>query len=208
MIVSQTTKILEVVLYGMGIHDLVSIAMNRIIAGIECDIVLLYGSQRIPCSAIEVKKPGRQRFEEIVFSSSSDDTKDAGLVAGQHFDQLCALECMGYTSLYGMISNGNKWMLTTGGSADSFSEEQKDWSTMKDEIRLYAQTPEQDMLQVEKGQVTERSALDRCLNVSQLVSVSESEDLIKLIATFLRLACRPLSEKKSMPNLSKMSCRV
>jgi hypothetical protein len=60
----------------------------------------------------------------------------------------------------------------------------------------------------EKRQVTGRSALDRCLNVLQLVSVSESEDLIKLIATFLRLACRPLSEKKSMLNLSKMSCRA
>jgi hypothetical protein len=99
----------------MGIRDLVSIATNRIIAGIECDIVLLYGtgSQRIPFSAIKVKKPGTQRFDEIIFSTSSDDNKGAGIIAGQHFDQLCALECMDYTSLLGMITNGNKWMITS-----------------------------------------------------------------------------------------------
>jgi hypothetical protein len=44
--------------------------------------------------------------------------------------------------------------------------------------------------------------------VSQLFSVSESENIIKLIATFIRLACRPLREKKSMPKMSKMACRA
>jgi hypothetical protein len=80
--------------------------LHRTVAGVECDIVLLYGTRSIPFSAIEVKKPGTQQFEEIVFSSSSDGVgRDAEIVAGQHFDQLCAFECMGSTSLFGMITN-------------------------------------------------------------------------------------------------------
>jgi hypothetical protein len=132
IVISQITSILGAVLDGMGIRDLVSIATHRTVAGIECDIVLLYGSQRIPFSVIEVKKPGTQQFEKIIFSSSSDDAViDAGIVAGQHFDQLCALECMGYTSLFGMITNGNKWMVCTTGDSTPFSKVQKDWGTYK-----------------------------------------------------------------------------
>ena len=61
MVVAEVVKVLEVILAGLGVIDQVRIAMNRIIAGIELNIVILLGSQRIPFVAIEVKKPVRTR---------------------------------------------------------------------------------------------------------------------------------------------------
>jgi hypothetical protein len=49
---------------------------------------------------------------------------------------------------------------------------------------------------------------DRTLTVSQLIRSTNGEDLIKLIVAFIRLAGLSLLEKKSTPNLSRMSCRV
>jgi hypothetical protein len=48
---------------------------------------------------------------------------------------------------------------------------------------------------------------DGTLTVSQLISSTNSEDLIKLIIAFIRLAGLPLLEKKFKPILSRMSCR-
>jgi hypothetical protein len=53
-----------------------------------------------------------------------------------------------------MITKWKQVMIITVGSAESFSEEQKDWSTIKD-ARLYAEStddhsPDQDVFQVEK----------------------------------------------------------
>jgi hypothetical protein len=61
MVISLSTETLEAVLVRMGIRDHVSIAMHRTVAGVECHIVLLYGTRSIPFSVMEVKKPGTQQ---------------------------------------------------------------------------------------------------------------------------------------------------
>jgi tRNA(His) 5'-end guanylyltransferase len=45
--VTEAVKILEAVIKGLELNDSLRVATNRIVCGIECDIVLLYGSQDI-----------------------------------------------------------------------------------------------------------------------------------------------------------------
>jgi hypothetical protein len=38
--------------------------------------------------------------------------KGGGVATGQNLDQLNAIGLFGFRSVFGMITNGNKWMLT------------------------------------------------------------------------------------------------
>jgi hypothetical protein len=125
MVVVEVTNILQAILIGLGIADRVRIANNRMVAGLELDIVLLLGSQYLPFAAIEVKKPGPEGHDDIFFSSQSNH-KDAGKVQGQNLDQLNVLKLTGLRSVYGIISSGNKWMVT--GTQDWSLENENDWN--------------------------------------------------------------------------------
>ena len=214
MVVSEAAKIIEAVLVGLGLGKCVTIATHRIIAGVECDIVLLVGSQLIPFAAIEVKKPGPSNFDDnCIFSPDSQDTR-AGRVAGQNFDQLNALALMGFSSLCGMITNGNKFMITS--TATFPLGEQEDWNLngkMRDLWNTLSQvSPEQKLMEFierETPPAGAPTAVKRHLFVSQVVSLPNGEDVVKLIATFIRYACNSVAQLVlGKPELKDLSCRV
>jgi hypothetical protein len=137
----------------------VRVVTNRIVCGVEYDIVLLFQSQLIPFAVIEVKKPGYlEHFAKIIFSSKgAEGVKDAGMVAGQNSDQLGALEeCMGYRSLFGMISNGNNWMIIGCGSREFALQEQDSWAQLRSDPMETGNSPEQDGINVEHFEKTFR----------------------------------------------------
>jgi hypothetical protein len=158
MVVAETVKIIEAVLRGLNLSNFVRVATNRIVAGVECDIVLLLGSQLIPFAVIEVKKPGfLEKFTKVIFSSEgADGVEDAGIVAGQNYNQLGALECMGYRSLFGMITNGNDWMITCSGSRKFALPEQDCWAQLRSDLTETGTSPEQDALDIKDFEKTFR----------------------------------------------------
>ena len=214
MVVSEAAKMIEAILVGLGLGKRVSVATHRVIAGIECDITLLIGSQLIPFAAIEVKKPGPSSFDDnCIFSPDSQDAT-AGLVAGQNFDQLNALELMGFSSLCGMITNGNKWMIT--GTATFPLGEQEDWDlnrTMRGPWNASIQvSPDQKRMEfVDTETISDgvTTAVKRRLFVSQVVSLQNGEDVVKLTATFIRFACNSVAQLVSgKVKLKELPCRV
>ena len=214
MVVSEAAKIIEAVLVRLGLGKCVTIATHRIIAGIECDIVLLVGSQLIPFAAIEVKKPGPSNFDDnCIFSPDSQDTR-VGRVAGQNFDQLNALALMGFSSLCGMITNGNKFMIT---STAKFSlGEQEDWNLngkMHSPWNILSQVVlEQKLMgfiERETPPVGAPTAVKHHLFVSQVVSLPNGEDVVKLIAIFIHYACNSVAQLVlGKPELKELSCQV
>jgi hypothetical protein len=67
MVVANVVLILEALFVGFGIkNDQVQISTQRIVA--EWDIVLLFGPQRIPFAAIEVKSQGEKALTTKAFS--------------------------------------------------------------------------------------------------------------------------------------------
>jgi hypothetical protein len=214
MVVAEVVKVLEAILAGLGVIDRVRIATNRIIAGIEIDIVFLLGSQRIPFAAIEVKKPGRENVKELVFSPDSKNGM-AGYVQGQNLDQLNALKLMGLKSVFGMITNGNTWMIT--GTAEWTLERKDDWDlcNLKKEMREYwdatkaISSPEQLTLELKENGTAYSEDVPRKLFVSQHVSLPITDDVIKLVAMFICLACNSISQPSlGKLDLNNLSCRV
>ena len=135
MVVEQAVRILQALIVGFELTELVHVSTNRVVAGVELDIVLLFGSQRIPFGAIEVKKSGKEGFDDNIIFQGEDKTgaerlKQAGVTTGQHLDQLNAISLFGFQAVYGMITNGNKWMIT---SATEFTKEgpDRDWDLDK-----------------------------------------------------------------------------
>jgi hypothetical protein len=131
MIVEQAVHILQALIDGLGLGELVYVSTNTIVAGVELGIVLLFGSQRIPFGVIEVKKSGKEGFDHKHIFQGEDSpvaaSTKAGVTTGQHLDQLNAIGLFGFKSVFGMITNGNKWMIT---STTAFSEEDpgRDWN--------------------------------------------------------------------------------
>jgi hypothetical protein len=223
-VVHVVNSIVSSVLDGLGLKDLIRMAQNRQIAGIECDIVLLYGTQFIPFAVIEIKKPGptEQEWEKMIFSSKDDvsvsNEKARGSVAGQHYDQLSTLELMGFGPVYGMITNGNYWAITTRGDPDAAMNHKssESWTDLATKLRSYASkakgcySPERMELQFDEGAYSSGSPVDRRLKRSPLVKSIESDQLVGLVANFIRLACQTLSTNKCKPvlKLVNMSCRA
>ena len=125
VVVHMVTLIKEILRAKSLDYD-VDVLVNRQVAGVEIDILLVHRSRNMPFLAIEVKKPGRKVTEKgfssvdpttgytffgtdetEVFSSKGDNQKDAGCVLGQHRDQLNALELFGTSQAYGAITTGN-----------------------------------------------------------------------------------------------------
>jgi hypothetical protein len=264
MVVDPAVRILQALIVGLGLKQLVYVSSNRVVAGVELDIVLLYGSQRIPFAAIEVKKPGYEGFDDnIIFQGEDGNDTQAGVTTGQHLDQLNAIRLFGFQSVFGMITNGSKWMLT---STTKVIEEVPDWDydlgkvlrtnepvpndTSPEQNLIYLIEPpvvripilaaaavsvsEEEGLQKTKDSMEEdsmkedsmeedsteeessESANGRVLYASQVVHITKNaegvvsgENVVQLIAEFLRLACGSFSKvtPKSVGN-SLESCRV
>lgn len=207
-----TAASLEAVLKGLGLENIVTVALNRMIAGTECDIVLLYGSQKIPFSSIEVKKSSN-KCEGAVFSSKGDRGKFAGCVAGQNFDQLCTLELMGYKALVGMITNGNKMMITTTGASMNLPG-MKDWENLRQDISPKSTakqkdfSPEQFSFEYEAGPRSAITKIPRKLTACEPVDSHETDIFLRAFAVFVCLACQRLRQERSGISLANASCRV
>jgi hypothetical protein len=114
MVVARVVEIIQALIVGLGFKELVHVATNRTVAGVELDIVLLFGSHRIPFAAIEVKKSGMAGYNtDIIFKGEDSSNDTFGFTTGQHLDQLNAIGLFGFQSVFGMITNGNKWMITS-----------------------------------------------------------------------------------------------
>jgi hypothetical protein len=107
-VVNHLVNILEAVIDGLGLRSVLSVMVQRMVAGIECDILLVYGSNLIPLGAIEVNKPHGVEDDNMIFAAT------ANRVAGQNLDQLRNLTIMmGLKKCFGMITTGNLFMLTS-----------------------------------------------------------------------------------------------
>eukprot|EP00978_Attheya_sp_CCMP212_P025403 scaffold81629_cov56-Attheya_sp.AAC.1 len=253
---AQCVILLQSIIEGLMPNQEINLAQKITVAGVECNIVLLYGTQRIPFAAIEVKKPGpklhgntsgmghlheidevhnhhyvyRHNWDKHIFSGKEeticDDWKpESGKVMGQHFDQLNTLELGGYTALYGMITNGNTWMMTQNNQGEDFPEEGpnkgRPFSEKACDIATTGISPEQQTIfntdaadtghEEDRVETEGRNAMEesqRVLTVSQPVSFFNSpEHCIYLIRTFILRAYNRLSEKDTVKG-SKRSCRV
>ena len=95
----------------------ISFSQNRRITGIECDILLLYGKNRIPFSAVEIKKNGGPIFVQAIFEDGeSVDEKLKGKVQGENLAQLQQIQLFGFDKVFGLISDGNHSMITCTGA--------------------------------------------------------------------------------------------
>jgi hypothetical protein len=222
MVVARAVEIIQALIVGLGLVDLVHISTNRIVAGVELDIVLLFGPQRIPFAAIEAKKSGKDGYDtKTIFKG--------GVATGQNLDQLNAIGLFGFRSVFGMITNGNKWMLTsttdfTGGShledwdvgkalrsekiSDSISPEQNILS-------LFAAGPEHPLVPIKgtesavEEEPNARDAGERVLYASQVVELQRDGDsdvawesvvqliakLSDLLASHLRVMPKALADQ-------------
>jgi hypothetical protein len=262
MVVELAVRILQALIVGLGLKEQVYVSTNRVVAGVELDIVLLFGSQRIPFAAIEVKKPGRFNFDDgTIFQGEGGTAKEAGVTTGQHLDQLNAIRLFGFQSVFGMITNGNKWMLT---STTEVIEEVPDWDgdcdlgkvlrtiepvpndtspeqnnvhlleapvvlipisaaaseeegSPKTEDSMEEVSMEEDSMKEDSmKEESSESANDRVLYASQVVDIEKKargvvsmENVVQLIAEFLRLACGSFSKRTSkVVGNSFESCRV
>jgi hypothetical protein len=123
----------EDLITALGKDDMIEVLSNRIVGGVECDILLVNNSNKKPMAAVEIKKPGflgstiiandkdpgynfHGEDERDIFSCKRDGPKaeypTAGKVVGQNLDQLQAIEIGGVTNAYGMITNGRTVMIT------------------------------------------------------------------------------------------------
>jgi hypothetical protein len=102
-------RILSSVLVGLGLDRVVELATNRTLAGVECDILLLYKPNRLPFATVEVKKPGAQ-LSHLLTIFHGEGGKD-NRVAGQALDQCNAIKLFGYNQVFGLITNGNLFQM-------------------------------------------------------------------------------------------------
>lgn len=91
----------------------VTAVQNRRITGVECDILLLHGKNRIPFAAVEIKKNGAKEFVEAIFEDGEEvDEQLRGKVQGEHLNQLEVIQFFGFGKVFGAISDGNHSMIT------------------------------------------------------------------------------------------------
>lgn len=106
----NAVQLLNAVLKGMQVDNLIEIAQNRTLAGAECDILLFYTPNKLPFAAIEVKKPGNSpQGRSLVWSG--DPAQGGNRVAGETYDELKAIQLFGFASVTGMITTFNHWRI-------------------------------------------------------------------------------------------------
>jgi len=127
---SRVVQLLESVISGLKLNNMIEVVQNRMLAGNECDILLVHRTNRLPFAPIEVKKPG---FRNKVFGEEQSKSKDPGegqiqtrsrarrkpnescemnLVAGQVLDECLGVKLFGFSNVYGMLTDWNHWRLS------------------------------------------------------------------------------------------------
>jgi hypothetical protein len=79
-VVNHLTQILEAVIHGLGLSSVLEVLVQRMVAGIECDIIVVYGSNLISIGAIEVKKPHGEKDDKLILAERNNK------VAGQNLN--------------------------------------------------------------------------------------------------------------------------
>jgi hypothetical protein len=113
----MVTNFLKAVVSALNLTDVVQVVPTRTLAGVECDVLLVYKPNRLPFATLEVKKPGRtsEHRRHIFFG---DDSKGGNRVAGQIYDQMMALKLFGFQKVFGMITCWNHWRLVSTSSSE------------------------------------------------------------------------------------------
>ena len=133
------------IITALGLSNVVGTALNRSLAGSECDILLVYKPNKLPFATIEVKKPGStaKSRNEVIFgvdpskpitvgtrkplgrkakvgkAYGRDSGRYGNLVAGQVFNQMMAIKLFGFQTVHGMITTGNNWRLVSTGESSN-----------------------------------------------------------------------------------------
>lgn len=120
--VKYVTLLLEAVLQGFGLSDIIEVAMNRTLAGVECDILLIYKPNRFPFAPLEIKKPPNTPDERNDLwhgkKDQNNSNKRSNRVAGESWAQLHSVQLFGFDEVYVMISTHNQFRLVCKGDRD------------------------------------------------------------------------------------------
>eukprot|EP00978_Attheya_sp_CCMP212_P009513 scaffold22488_cov40-Attheya_sp.AAC.3 len=176
--------LVQSIIRGLMLNQEIRLSQNRTVAGVECDIVLSYGTQKIPFAAIEVKKPGPR----LPDNASGMD----------HLHEIDEAHDHNY---------GEEFTDEGPNKSRPFAEKACDITT--NEISPDPQTIfDIDVADTGHTQNHVMDEANRVLTVSQPVSFFNSpEHCIYLIRAFILRAYHRLSEKTTLKGL-KRSCRV
>ena len=120
-VVFYLTTLYRGIIKAAGLENKMDVIVTRMIAGNECDIVLVAKETFQPLSVTEIKKPHSAENDEKIFLLTAGNRRrsarlgqeDKSKTIGQHFDQLHNVKWMtGLKKVYGMISTGNSFMIT------------------------------------------------------------------------------------------------
>ena len=209
-------------------------AMNRRIAGIECDILLMHGNNRIPFSAVEIKKNGVEKFVRAIFNDDeSVEAQFKGKVQGEHLLQLEQIQLFGFEKVFGVISDGNHSMITctasftnqddppSSGQEKTLSKKQ-DADVMQEEgsrtspdneVKFVGKQPQLKKTIGRIMSLTPPPSL-YCSNYSSVVADSEEvnwEPTLKLLTRFVNLAFNSVNARKfhrEIPLNTPLSARI
>ena len=157
---------------------------------------------------------GPDSFKEHVFSADSKD-EQASYVQGQNLDQLNALKLMGLKSVFGMITNGNTWMIT--GTAEWTLERKGYWELcdLNKKMHEYLDVTktilslEQLILEFKEYETASLENVLCKLFMSQHMLLPKMDDVIKLVAMCICLACNSISQPSfGTLDLNNLSCCV
>lgn len=114
--VSCVVAIVEAIIMALKFERVIKVVIGRQLAGVECDVLLLYEPSRLPFAAIEVKKPGSERAH---FEQTYQGLEQQNKVAGQILDEMTAIKLFGFSKVFGMIATANHWRLVSTGPFNS-----------------------------------------------------------------------------------------
>ena len=169
----------------------IKFVQNRRIIGIECDIVLLYGKNRIPFAVVEIKKDGGDDYVRAIFDDAKGvDRKLKGKVQGEHFDQLEGIKFFGFTKVFGLISDGNHSMITCTDQFGNNQEMQGSQSTSANpplnSSLTFINDPKSSLNTRSQTKKIER--IIYCSDYSNVEKDKSWENSINVLAHFLKLA--------------------
>jgi hypothetical protein len=162
--------ILNAVLLGLGLANVVEPVVNRTLAGVECDILLVYQVNRLPFATIEVKKP-TSTFEnlKLVFVGKKVKNKIENRVAGQILDQCNVIKLFGFSNVFGLITTGNMWRMVCTPTATNNKTIQSDGEEGKDSSELVLPWENKDLPGLQ-------NIVDRLSGCSQVSSPGEQNE--------------------------------
>ena len=147
----QVLNLITSVLKGMRLDHQIEVCQNRTLAGVKCDLLLVYKPGRLPFAVIEVKKPGNSELgRRLVWQGNPQ--KGGNRVAGEVYDQLKAIQLFGFSSVTGMITTFIQWRVV--GLLDELDKEAQSEENFSVDCSLALETF-QDFLKSQKKRATD-----------------------------------------------------